>query len=55
MKYIIKFISKNKKIGYDTLIFGDKDIKGIAEKCFEYGCTGKYDKIEFRRVKKDEE
>ena len=55
MKYEIEFVSKiQDALNRNTiLIFGETDIKGIAEKCFEYGKSGNFKEIRLTRVKKD--
>ena len=58
MKYEIEFISKyrtdeNDRTRNSILSFGQDDIKAVAEKCFEYGKTGQYTDIIFRRIKKE--
>lgn len=56
MKYVITFHNKLKDgVPRDqTLIFGEYDIKGVTEKCFEAGMTGAFDSVSFKRVKNGE-
>lgn len=53
MKYIIEFVSKYEDCPSRNcrLIFGETDIKGIAEKCFEYGAKGHYSGIRITKEK----
>ena len=53
MKYVIEFINKieDSPARNTRLIFGETDIKGIAEKCFEYGARGNHTVIRFTREK----
>lgn len=58
MKYEIEFISKyrtdeNDRTRNSILAFGQDDVKGIAEKCFEYGKSGRFTDIIFRKIKKE--
>ena len=58
MRYEIEFISKYRTDENDCtrnsiLSFGQDNIKAVAEKCFEYGKTGRYTDIIFKRIKKE--
>lgn len=55
MKYEIEFMHKIQDgVPRNTvLVFGQDDIKGIAEKCFEYGQSGLYTSLKLTKVEKE--
>ena len=57
MKYVVEFISKIKDdpSRNSFLIFGETDIKSIAELCFEYGSKGWFSGVRVKKIKKEEE
>lgn len=54
MKYVVEFISKIKDdpSRNSFLIFGETDIKSIAELCFEYGSKGWFNGVRVKKIKK---